>query len=584
MIAPAGNRRAWVVRAALGLLIISYACPASTVMLCLAQEGRSTPARTQSKPKTSAAKPDTGAASEEPSRLTSRIADVLRSTAEGAKKWNDERAAARVQAEAADLIWEMEPAAARTLLITAWDKAASAREEKRGERSAYRNESAQTETRREVMMVARRRAPDLAKRWLAEMAEEAERKGQERGVFDDRTPRSTVLLDMAMAVAAHDAKAAADLAMESLQDGVSFGLQNVLLAIQQQDFELAQAVFQRALQRLRVAGMMDPNELLILYSYLYTPGRVQAASTSENRGNFSLAVAQNRPQVKAAAEQSPQLALEFLKAAAELLLNAPLPATTGQMEATARAQLSVINTLYPQISKQLPEQAAALRQRALQMESDAKFSPAPAERRADMPEYRPGEKLEDFAERRIDLMEENAKREANPLRRDILYAEAAIATAPARYERGWSLAGSIQDDQLRADLKNWLTYRATLHLIQANDLDRAYQLLSKNGEAAQRAASLVVGAQRLVKAKELTRARDWLQEAQALLKKAEMDQNWTRITLGIVTTYGQFDKWAALEALNDGVKLMGRFPVEAAADERAPLVKKFSVKTISDIT
>ena len=554
------------------MLVLSFICSASA------------PARGQSKPKASTAKPEAESTVEEPSRLNSRIADVLRSTAEGAKKWNDERAAARVQAEVADLIWEMEPNAARTLLITAWDKASSAREEKRAERSAYRNESRQTEVRREVMMVARRRAPDLARRWLAEMAEEAGRKGQERGVFDDRTPRSTVLLDMAMAVAAEDARAASDLAVESLQDGVSFGLQNVLLAIQQQDFELAQMVFRRALQRLKAAGMQDPNEILILYSYLYTPGKVQAANTSENRGSFSLAVAQNRPQVKAAADQSPQLALEFLKTAAELLLSAPPPATTGAMEATARAQLSVIGTLYPQIAKQLPELAAALRQRALQMESDAKFSPAPAERPADMPEYRPGEKVEDYAERRIDLMEENAKREANPLRRDILYAEAAIATAPARYERGWSLAGSIQDEQLRADLKNWLTYRAALHLLQANEFDRAYTLLSKNAEAAQRAASLVVGAQRLVKAKEVTRARDWLQEAQALLRKADMDESWTRIALGIVSTYGQFDKWAALEALNDGVKLMGRFPVGAGADERAPLVKKFSVKTISDIT
>jgi hypothetical protein len=267
-----------------------------------------------------------------------------------------------------------------------------------------------------------------------------------------------------------------------------------------------------------------------------------------------------------------------------MLLNAPLPATTGEMEMTARSQLSVIGTLYPQIEKQLPEQAAALRQRAMQMESDAKFSPAPAERPKDMPEYRPGEKIEEYAERRIDLMEENAKRESNPLRRDILFAEAAIATAAARYERGWALAGSIQDEQLRADLRNWLTYRATLHFAQAGEFDKAYQLLSKNSEAAQRAASLVVGAQRLVKAKEITRARDWLQEAQALLKKADMDENWTRISLGIVTTYGQFDKWAALEALNEGVKLMGRFPVEASANERAPLVKKFSVKTISDIT
>lgn len=575
-------------RAGLSLLSISsiLLCLAPTAHPSMAQEAeKSAPAQAQGKPKSGAKKSETEASLEESSRLTIRIANVLQATADGAKKWKDERAAARVQSEVADLIWELDPATARAFLLTAWDKASAAREEKRAaERSAYRNESAQTDTRREVMMVARRRAPDLAKRWLKEMAEETERKTGERGAFDDRSPRSTILLDMAMAAAEQDAKAAADLAIESLQDGISFGLQNVLLAIQQQDFELAQVVFRRALQRLRSAGMIDPDELLVLYSYLYTPGRVKAASTSENRNTFSLAVAQNRPQVKAASEQNPQLALEFLRIAADMLLSAPIPATTAQAETTARAQLSVINTLYPQISRQLPEQAAALRQRAMQMESDAKFSAAPAERPKDMPEYRPGEKLEDYIERRIDLMEENARRESNPMRRDILYAEAAIATPPERYERGWALAASIQDEQLRSDLRNWLTYRATLHFAQANDFDRAYQLLSKNGEAAQRAASLIVGAQRLIKAKDLTRARDWLQEAQALQKKSEMDENWTRISLGLVYTYGQFDKWAALDALNEGVKLMGRFPVDASAPERAPLVKRFSVKTVSDIT
>lgn len=580
--ALAGRRSAArFLRAAFVLLIVSLTSVSPPLWtLCLAQEGK--PA--QGKPKNPAKKSEGEASTDEPSRLTTRIADVLRSTAEGAKGWKDERAAARVQAEVADLIWESDPATARALLIAAWDKASAAREETRKERSAYRNSSAQTDTRREVMMVARRRAPELARRWLGEMAEETERQSEGRGIFDDRTPRSTILLEMALAVAPQDARAAADLASESLQDGVSFGLQNVLLAIQQQDFELAQAVFRRALQRLKSAGMVDPNELLILYSYLYTPGMVKAANTTEDRNTFNLAVSQNRGQVKAASQLNPALALEYLKVAADLLLNAPPAAGTGEVETTARAQLSVIGMVYPLMLKQLPEQAAALKQRGLQLESDAKFSPTPAPRPADLPEFRPGEKLEEYAERRIDLMEENARKESNPLRRDILFAEAAIATNAARYERGWSVAGNIQDEQLRSDLRNWLTYRATLHFLGAGDFDRAYQLLSKNSEQAQRAASLVVGAQRLVKAKDLTRARDWLQEAQALLKKAETDENWTRISLGIVTAYGQFDKWGALDALNDCVKLMGRFPVETSADERAPLIKKFSVKTISDIT
>jgi hypothetical protein len=67
----------------------------------------------------------------------------------------------------------------------------------------------------------------------------------------------------------------------------------------------------------------------------------------------------------------------------------------------------------------------------------------------------------------------------------------------------------------------------------------------KNGDAAQRAASLVVGAQRLVKAKDTLRAGQWLQEARLLVEKAEPDESSSRIALGTVSAYGEFDKQAA---------------------------------------
>ena len=79
-------------------------------------------------------------------------------------------------------------------------------------------------------------------------------------------------------------EAAAALAMESLQDGISFGFQQVLIRIQEKNVQLSQRVFRAALSRLKTAGMLDPNELLILYAYLYTPGRIIAANTDGNTG------------------------------------------------------------------------------------------------------------------------------------------------------------------------------------------------------------------------------------------------------------------------------------------------------------
>ena len=215
-----------------------------------------------------------------------RILSVLSATADNAKHWTDATAASKVQAQVSDVIWDADSEIARSYLIRAWETAAKVEIPKR-ERSPFRNQSPRTEARREVILVARKRAPDLSKKWLEQMAQESEQDQRDRGAFDDRTPRSTVLLQMALQIVQEDPEAAAALATDSLLDGISFGFQQVLIRIQEKNFELSQRVFRTALSRLRTAGMLDPNELLILYAYLYTPGRIIAANTDGNAGRIT---------------------------------------------------------------------------------------------------------------------------------------------------------------------------------------------------------------------------------------------------------------------------------------------------------
>src|SRR5262249_45297883 len=154
--------------------------------------------------------------------------------------------------------------------------------------------SARTGALRTVITVARKRDPELAKKWIAMLGDESRGDAASPGgVFDDRTRRSTVLLQMAAETVADDPKAAADLARQSLHDVISFGFQTVLIALQAKDFSLAQQVFKAALTRLQTVGMLDPNELLILASYLYTPGKVVGASTSAARGSFPLSMSRD---------------------------------------------------------------------------------------------------------------------------------------------------------------------------------------------------------------------------------------------------------------------------------------------------
>lgn len=518
-------------------------------------------------------------AQESQRQLLTRIYDLLNSTADDAKKWDDKAIAARTQAQIADLLWDANRDSALEHLKAAWNSAAKFEEPKR-ERSSVVNSSLRNAVRRDVLLVARKRAPQLASVWLDEIIEETTEK-HERGTFDDRSARSAVLLQLANETVSSNAPAAAELLIESLRDGISFNFQTALVRLQQKDLDLAESVFRAALARLRAAGMNDPNELLTLYSYLFTPGRVYGANTSDNRNQVQLAVGGPRVAV-IAARQNPALAREFLELASDLLLTAPVPAgANGQ--SVARSLVSVIGIVLRAATEQLPEKAALLRARAQQLDSEARFSMVPPQRRADIPEARPGESRESFAARRVDLLEETAANGRDVLTRDIGYANAAVATTVERYQRGLDLTGKIDDKNLRDGVRSWLLYRATLHFIRFGDLEQAQRLNLKNDDVAQQATCFVVGAQRLVENKDFMRAHEWLREAGTLIKRSETNDA-ARVALAIVSTYGRFDTDAALEWLSLAVKLASKVTPASVNEDHAPRFKRISgVTPIVDV-
>lgn len=510
--------------------------------------------------------------------VVAEVTDLLLAVAEGSRKWDNHAAAANIQAQVADLVWDEISGIGRKYLLMSWETTASIAEVQR-EASPFRNESQKTQARRQVLLIAKRRAPMLAQKWINEMAEEAKREeNTKRGTFDDRTSRSSVLLQMAFASIEEQPGAAADLAIESLQDGISFGLQNVLIALQAKDFSLAERVFRAALARLQTAGMVDPSEILILHAYLYTPGTVLSINTTNNSGTRQIAVGRDRPRITLAAELNPDLALQFLKTSATLLINAGPPSSTSNPEYAARAQLSVINVIMEKLAQYLPEEAVALQTKAQQIATDANYTNIPQPARPDVSEPRPEENTRNYAERRVNDLEDAAERTSDPLARDIAYAKAALATDAEQYQRGWSLGAKIRDESLRDNISNWLSYRAALHFAKANDFDRLYELTRKNNDMLQRAACLIVGAQKLSKLKEISQARQWLTEARTVIRRVDgPDPDLPRVMLGLVSTYAQFDTWDALALLSETIKVMNKTPEANYHDnDRVPLIKRFS--------
>jgi hypothetical protein len=175
-------------------------------------------------------------------QLLKRIIELLDSTAHDARKWDDKTVAARTQAQIADLIWDKNRENAREYLKAVWSAAAKVEEPKR-DRSSVVNPSVRNAVRRDVLLVARKRAPELAATWLEEMVEESKSaEPKDGGTFDDRSARSAVLLQMANEIVADNPKGAAELLVESLRDGISFNFQTALLRLQEK-MRLCQRVF-----------------------------------------------------------------------------------------------------------------------------------------------------------------------------------------------------------------------------------------------------------------------------------------------------------------------------------------------------
>jgi hypothetical protein len=514
-----------------------------------------------------------------------RILDVLHRVAKEAYGWEDVKVSSRTQAQAADLLWDLDAISAENYLVKAWDTAKKAKEPE-VKPNRFRNYSDRLETAREVLLVARKRSSELAEKWLKELSDLAEEDHKEKakGLFDDRTARSSVLLQMAMQVVETDVQAAATFAAESTRDGISFGLQMVLVKIQEKNAELAAQVFQAALQRVNSNGISDAGEIQILYSYLYTPGQISSTRDSGSATSTTIAIGRNRPPITPAAQLYPALAQEFLLIAATAILRLPFSANGENPETSAREQFGIIGNILARLGNTAPQLSQGLRDRFATLLAHANFSPVSPTSPASAAPRRQGEDSKEYRERLLDEILEESKRIANPLQRDIFVAQGVLRSDAKQYEKAISISGHIDDQELRRQLLNFLIYRASVHLIKNDLLNEAHKLLQKDEEPRHRAAILIVGGQKLVDKKDFLEARNWLNEAHKLFEKNRSDhEDWINIGFGLVESYARFDSIYASRQLDSTIKLIDKSH-KAYNRDNAPLAINFSGLNFSDFT
>lgn len=522
---------------------------------------------------------------ESPQRIRARAIAV--ELAADAVRWDDKRASVWALAQTADLVWADDPERSRNWLKSAWDLAAQVEVEEAGNSArVFRSNSARVRARASVLTVAQKHDPRFAESLLARLSEEKESSSPDprRGIFDDRSTRSEQLLSLALSTVDSDSAAAVGLARLSLQDGVSFQLQTLLLALRQRDGAMADRLFDAALDQLE-KGMAHPSEGQVLASYLFTPGRVAAAGGGGPA--LALAVGARTPapaQTPAAAD--PARARRFLNVMQRALLSMPAPTLTPAPSQSAQEFVTLARTLAGPYKTYAPHLWLPIEQRLTQVMPD--LAPAqvdtrtPASVRDKLASAgAAGASDNELNGLYVDGLEEAAEQQRDPIARKLAFAQAALATAPEDLERGRRLAAKIGDEELRAQVVSQLVYRNALLALERGEVEEAVRLAAETRSvrhaiilitAAQRTGERHAGEDEAQAAGRALVALGYLSDAEKLFNRDDVGAEALRVRLGFIAALAQLDSPRALKAFDDLVSAINKGGSFNALDTGAPHV------------
>jgi TPR repeat protein len=435
---------------------------------------------------------------------------------------------------------------------------------------AFFTSSSQDQLRTTVLRIARKHDPKLADEFMKQLSERDPRDRKERGAFDDRTARSEQLLSMAQQVLESNPEEAFSLAVDSLGDGLSYKLQNILTGLRSKNVPLANRLFDLALTRFN-SGFPDPSEAQILAGYLFQPGFTFSAGAA---GRGMLVVNPAQQNLAAVASTEPQRARSYLTAVYQRVLTPPVSLSSPEGKERAQQILSLGNLVARQYAVFAPELAPSaegfLSQLRRQLMTDREAEPAETSTQApDSAESTKRLTKQELYEKRIAELEDRADKESNTSFRNVAYLRVALTANPDDYERAKRIAQKIDDLDLRSDAISFVLYRAALFFVSKRDLGKAVDLVSTIAEPSRQAVVKIAIAQRLLASEsakgepgEVTlnqqRALDLLSDLDREIRKYDASSNTAKILLGRTAVLAKLDSDQALKSLEQAVQMINK--------------------------
>ena len=508
--------------------------------------------------KSKTSKPPKAEVDDEAAQRRAVATSLVTTLADEARTFKDQTRRARVQARAADVLWDTDPDRARELFRRAWDAAVIVDEETTRARSEEMKNASDgpriirggPDIRSEVLRLAAKRDKKLGDEFLKILDEAAEKERTEAASATRRNSAETQ----------QGASQRLQLARRLVQDGeieramefagpaldrVSIDSIFFLSALREKNSQLADTAFNNLMARVANDPSTDANTVSGLSSYLLTPF-LYVTFTPDGGAN------QNRGRGPTPApEISPALRSTFLRVAAQVLMQ-PAPAPGQDQTTSGRlGKYLIIKRLLPVYDQYEPELAASLR---TQMTALASYVPNEFQQgpnRAVTVGLQPDSVEGDSYQR----MQERLDHAGRSEERDAIYADYAVALTERGDSRAKDLVDKIENAALRKSVKAYTDFQLTQLAVRNKDATEATRL-AKTGEltSIQKVWAYTAVA-KLVAAAERTRATDLLEEALNESRRIGAgDPDRARALTAVAAGFAEIDPVRSWETLNEVVK------------------------------
>jgi hypothetical protein len=529
-------------------------------------------------------KPNTEEADAEAAQQRTIAISLVTSLADEARSFKDQTRRARVQARAADVLWDTDPDRARELFRRAWEAAETVDAESARKRA---EEIKKMETggepvvvrggpdlRSEVLRLVAKRDRKLGEEFLKALDEAAEKTRAEAAADQRRNSGTRLGASQRLQLARRlvedgEVQRALEFATPAL-DSVNIDSIFFLSALREKDAQLADAAYTNLLARAARDPNSDANTVSGLSSYLFTPflyvtfEPFGGANQSRQRGPTP------PPPVDAGLRNN------FLKVAFQILMQ---PLAAPDQDRTTSGQTGkylIIKRLLPLFEQYAADLAPGLR---TQMTALASYVPSgfqQGENRAVTVGIQPESSEGDPYQR----MQERLDRATKSEDRDAIYADYAVALIESGDPRARDLVDKIENTELRKSVKAYTDFQLAQVAIRNKDVNEAVRIVKTGDLTSIQKVWALTSAAKLVMAAERSRATDLLEEALAESRRISgSDPDRARALTAVAVGLGEIDRVRAWETLNEVVKAANGAETFTGEDSRisARLQTKFMV-------